>query len=171
MSRIRRFVGHWIALIAFGIVVPGVFYLITTSVDRALALPPLLPAPYNVFFVALSLTIGLFWVLWPYSYLHFVGLGSPVEVFGIALYPTQRLVTTGPYAYTRNPMFLGLLFLLLAVGFATRSISALVLIPILAVLGVLYLRKYEEPGLVRRFGQEYLEYRNAVPMLTPSFKR
>ena len=97
------------------------------------------------------------------------GKGHPQEVFGYPLLPpTQRLVIYGPYAYTRNPMGLGFLLNLLGILLLFRSLSALILLyPIICVLGVLYLKKVEEPRLVRRFGQEYFEYRNRVSFLIP----
>lgn len=168
MSRLRKFAGLWIALIVFGVVVPGVFYLVSVWLDALLDLPPILSESSGIFAAAFALVIGLFWVTWAYSYLHFVGKGSPVEAFGVALHPTERLVTTGPYAYTRNPMILGLLFILLAIAFVANSIPGLVLIPVLAVLAIGYVQRFEEPGLVRRFGEEYAQYRRAVPVLIPT---
>lgn len=170
MSRLKKFAGLWVALVVFGLVVPGVFYLVVSWLDDISGLSPLLPEPSNMFAAVIALAIGLFWVLWSYSYLHFVGKGSPVEAFGIALYPTQTLVTTGPYSYTRNPMVLGLLFVLLAIVFVANSIAGLILIPILALLAVAYLKAFEERGLVRRFGEDYVEYRKAVPVLVPTFR-
>ena len=170
MSRVRKFAGLWIVLIMFGGVFPGAFYLASAWLDGFLALPGIMPEPNNVFPAAFGLLAGLFWVLWAYSYLHFVGKGSPVEAFGVALYPTQRLVTSGPYAYTRNPMILGLLFIFLAIAFAANSTGGLILIPILALLTVAYIKAFEEPELARRFGEAYTEYREAVPVLIPSLK-
>lgn len=112
-------------------------------------------------------SLGLFWIFWAYSYLLFVGHGSPVEAFGLALEPTKRLVTAGPYAYVRNPMLFGLLILLLGLAFFMDSISGLLLVPIVAILAALYLRAFEEKELLRRFAQPYEQYRHHVPMLIP----
>ena len=171
MARMRQFIGFWIALIAFGVLFPGAFYLVGGRLDHVFGLPPFPPQAVNEFLAAIALVIGIFWVLWAYSYLHFVGRGSPIEAFGIALYPTQTLVTTGPYAYTRNPMVLGELFILLGIALLMRSIAALVLVPILAFLAVFYLRTFEEPGLVRRFADQYRHYRERVPALVPVFRQ
>lgn len=170
MARVKKFVGFWIALIAFGVLFPGVFYLVSTWIDNLLHLPHFLSEPLNQFLAAIAFVIGAFWILWAYSYLHFVGKGSPVEAFGVALYPTQILVTTGPYAYTRNPMVLGELFVLLGIALIARSVTGLVLIPVLACLAVLYLKVFEEPGLVRRFNGPYIEYRKRVPVLIPRLR-
>lgn len=170
MPRLKKFIGFWIILIMFGALIPGTFYQVSVWLDRVLGFQPFLSEPNNAFASAFALIIGVFWVTWSYSYLHFVGMGSPVEAFGKALYPTQKLVVTGPYAYTRNPMMFGLLFVLLAIALYAGSISGLILIPILALFVVAYLRRFEEPGLVRRFGEDYIGYRKAVPMLIPKLR-
>jgi protein-S-isoprenylcysteine O-methyltransferase Ste14 len=100
----------------------------------------------------------------------FVGKGMPFEVFGYALHPTRTLVTTGPYAYVRNPALIGMLFLLLGVAFLARSLAGIVLVPIVAGFAVVYLAQFEEKALARRFGDEYDEYRRNVPLLIPRLK-
>ena len=169
MSRAKKVAGLAVVLL-FYVTIPLAYYLASGWLDRALHLPPLMPAQVNIFLSAISFLVGLFWSSWAYSYLHFVGQGSPAEIFGYALYPTQRLVTTGPYAYTRNPMIVGMFLILLGIAFAANSISALVIIPIGALIAVTYIRRFEEPGLVDRFGDEYVEYREAVSVLIPSLK-
>ena len=169
MSRIRKFVGFWVILLVY-ITIPMAFAVFSTWLDGILGLRPPLPEQINLFLAAITLLVGIFWVSWAYSYLHFVGKGSPLEVFGVALYPTQNLVTTGPYAYTRNPMVLGLLTLLLGIAFLMNSISALIMVPILAVGTLVYIRIYEEPGLVRRFSEAYVQYRKMTPVLIPTLK-
>ena len=169
MSRIRKFVGFWVILLVY-ITIPLAFAVFSSWLDGILGFPSLIPQQINLFLAAIALLVGIFWVSWAYSYLHFVGKGSPVEVFGVALYPTENLVTTGPYAYARNPMILGLLTLLLGVAFLMNSISALILIPILAAIAVVHIKIFEEPGLVRRFGEDYINYRKTTPTLIPSWK-
>ena len=169
MSRIRKVVGFWVIVLVY-ITVPLAFAVFSRGLDGIFGFPALMPEQINLFLAAIALLVGIFWVSWAYSYLHFVGRGSPLEVFGVALYPTQNLVATGPYAYTRNPMVLGLLTLLLGIAFLMNSISAVVLIPILALIAVIYIKIYEEPGLVRRFGEDYVEYRKVTPVLIPTWK-
>ena len=169
MSRIRKFVGFWVILLVY-ITIPLALAVFSRGLDGIFGFPALMPEAVNLFLAAIALLVGIFWVSWAYSYLHYVGKGSPAEVFGVALYPTQCLVATGPYAYTRNPMVLGLLTLLLGIAFLMNSISALIMIPILAVIAVIYIRTFEEPGLVRRFGEEYVRYRKVTPVLIPAWK-
>ncbi len=172
MAQVRKLIGLLLVMAAI-IGVPVAYHVFSSATDRILAFSSLPSPPLDVypFLAAFFMVIGLFWVFWAYSYLHFVGLGSPVEVFRVALHPTELLVTTGPYAYTRNPMFLGLLFVLLAVALYGKSITGLALLPIIAIAGLEYLRVYEEPVLKERFGQEYSSYRKSVPALFPRNRR
>jgi len=169
MSRIRKFAGFWVVVLVY-VTIPVAFVVISRGLDDIFGFGSPIPEPINLFLGAIALLVGLFWTSWAYSFLHYVGKGSPAEVFGVALYPTQFLVTTGPFAYTRNPMELGLLTLLLGIAFLMNSISALVMIPILGVIAAIYIRTFEEPGLVRRFGDEYVEYRKKTPALFPTWK-
>lgn len=112
---------------------------------------------------AILLAAGV--VVLMYSFARFVleGLGTPAPVA-----PTERLVVGGFYRYVRNPMYL-------AVG-ATIVGQALILgRPVLlvysagfAVAVVTFVRGYEEPVLSRQFGEEYEEYRRAVPGWWPA---
>jgi protein-S-isoprenylcysteine O-methyltransferase Ste14 len=160
-------IGAALASVLVGVGLPVVFWFAATSTDRAAGIGPVLSIPASRILAAASILVGLFWVTWSYSYLVFVGKGIPFEAFGWALHPTRILVTTGPYAYTRNPMALGMLFVLLGVAFLARSVTGLVLVPAIAVVFYIYLTEFEEKGLVRRFGNRYVEYRRNVPALIP----
>ncbi len=70
----------------------------------------------------------------------------------------SSLVITGFYRYTRNPMYLGLLILLL--GWGLRLSNPLALLPILLFVAYMtvFQIKPEEEALKRKFGDPYLEY-------------
>lgn len=76
---------------------------------------------------------------------------------------TSALVTSGPYRFTRNPMYVGLLAVLVGIGLVLGEIGALVIGAFLfvAVLTALQIRP-EEAMMVRLFGAEYEEYRRRV---------
>jgi len=169
MSRAKKLAGFGVVLL-FYVTIPLLYLVLSRTLDRTLGFPPLLAAQVNLFLAALSFLVGLFWSSWAYSYLHFVGKGSPAEVFGYAIYPTQNLVTTGPYAYTRNPMIFGLFFLLLGIALFANSVAGIILLPIGGLIAAAYIRRFEEPGLAERFGDGYAEYRRRVPMLFPSLR-
>jgi protein-S-isoprenylcysteine O-methyltransferase Ste14 len=74
----------------------------------------------------------------------------------------SALVRTGIYAYTRNPMYLGLLLLLVAWSVRLSSLLAFALLPAF----VLYIDRFqiapEEWALASRFGPEFADYRSRV---------
>lgn len=75
---------------------------------------------------------------------------------------TGDLYTDGPYAYTRNPQYLGMI--VGVTGFATVASSAPVAILAAAHVGwVLLLPRAEEPHLRAEFGEAYDQYAARVP--------
>lgn len=81
--------------------------------------------------------------------------------------PTQKLVIRGLYRYVRNPMILGVLSLLLAEACLFSSGPLLGWAALFFIISHVYFLLKEEPDLVKRFGQEYLEYKNHVPRWLP----
>jgi protein-S-isoprenylcysteine O-methyltransferase Ste14 len=84
--------------------------------------------------------------------------------------PTKRLVVAGPYAHIQHPMAFGLLSMAFAEALWLRSPSLGIYALLLTVFVNLYLTYIEEPGLERRFGEDYRAYRAAVPRWLP-FRR
>jgi protein-S-isoprenylcysteine O-methyltransferase Ste14 len=80
-----------------------------------------------------------------------------------------QLVTTGIYGYVRHPQYLGFLLLTLGMNILWVTISTFLLWPILAVL-YYRLAKKEDKELEARFGEEYRNYKRAVPLLIPRIK-
>ena len=81
--------------------------------------------------------------------------------------PTSNLVAVGPYRYTRNPMITGVATILTgeAVLFGSWRLALWALTFI--VFNHVYFLLVEEPGLERRFGESYLDYKRAVPRWIP----
>ena len=93
------------------------------------------------------------------------GLGTPAPVA-----PTEHLVVTGLYRHVRNPMYL-------AVGALIAGQALILGRPVLLLYAALFgavvfafVRGYEEPALTRQFGEEYAEYRRAVPGWWPRLR-
>jgi protein-S-isoprenylcysteine O-methyltransferase Ste14 len=84
--------------------------------------------------------------------------------------PTKRLVAEGPYRYIRNPMITGVLAVLAgeAVFLGSRVLGAWFLTFLL--INNVYFRLLEEPGLERRFGASYKEYKQRVPRWFPRWR-
>jgi len=95
-----------------------------------------------------------------------VGLGVRAYAAGY-LHKQEVLTVTGPYAFTRNPLYLGSAILALGAGIAARSwISALVLIIYFATFYSIVMRR-ESNELHLRHGNSFEEYARAVPIFIP----
>jgi len=81
--------------------------------------------------------------------------------------PPRHLVVTGLYRYVRNPMYLGVLTLLLGEAALFQSLRLLEYAAVIFVIVNLFVRLYEEPALRRRFGDSYERYRCAVQRWIP----
>jgi len=120
-------------------------------------------AVYAVLFLSpseASLRVGLGFI--------FTGLLIRLWASGY-LIKRNQLTTSGPYALSRNPLYLGTLFL--ALGF-TIVVRMFYLGPLfLIILGISYYRtiKQEDCENHRRFGEKFISYKKNVPALMPTF--
>lgn len=81
--------------------------------------------------------------------------------------PTRRLVVEGPYRHVRNPMITAVLAVLVGEAASFGSLPLLIWAGgFLAVNHVFFLLA-EEPGLERRFGDEYRAFKENVPRWLP----
>ncbi len=80
----------------------------------------------------------------------------------ITIKPASSLQTTGLYRFTRNPMYLSLLFLYLGLTCFLGNWYNLILLPILVLIIQQYVIMREEKYLLRRFGGQYADYQNRV---------
>jgi protein-S-isoprenylcysteine O-methyltransferase Ste14 len=103
------------------------------------------------------------WCVWDFATF---GRGTPAPIDA-----PRRLVVRGLYRYTRNPMYLGVLTVVL--GWAVFFQTALLLIYALGVFGCfqLFILLYEEPHLRHEFGKEYEAYRGHVGRWLPTPRR
>jgi protein-S-isoprenylcysteine O-methyltransferase Ste14 len=86
------------------------------------------------------------------------------------LAPTERLVVSGFNRYVRNPMYVGLLVAILGQALLFGSLGVVVYAVFAWLAPAAFVRWYEEPTLVRKFGAEYEAYRNAVPGWWPRLR-
>lgn len=84
--------------------------------------------------------------------------------------PTQRLVVRGIYRHVRNPMITGVSCILLGEAVALGSVILLGWFLSFSVANVIYIPLVEETGLERRFGEDYLAYRQNVPRWVPRLR-
>ncbi len=81
--------------------------------------------------------------------------------------PTRRLVVTGLYRYTRNPMYLGVLITLIGEVALSGSLPLLAYGLLVTVAFNVFVRLYEEPTLRRVYGAEYDAFTANVPRWLP----
>lgn len=82
-----------------------------------------------------------------------------------------RLVTVGPYAYVRNPIYLGNLLIGLGIVFVSGSWVALAVLAIVFSIEYGAIVSLEEEFLTRTFGDAYREYAGRVPRWLPRLRR
>ena len=84
--------------------------------------------------------------------------------------PTEHLVVSGFYRHVRNPMYAGVLIALAGEVLLFHS-RGLLLFAVLLWLGFhLFVSRYEELTLTRRYGDEYLRFKQNVPRWLPRLK-
>lgn len=104
----------------------------------------------------------LLWSFW--NFLH-EGRGTPAPID-----PPRELVATGFYRYVRNPMYVGVLAVIIGhcLWFGYWSLLMYALIVFAAFH--LFVTYYEEPNLKKKFGAAYEDYLKQVPRWIPKLK-
>lgn len=111
------------------------------------------------------LTAGGFALIgWSVRVLYVLGKGTPAPKAA-----TQRLVTQGPYAYSRNPMTLGALLMYMGIGVWMGSGVVILLTVIVFSALIMFIYFHETRELTERFGAAYLAYKQQTPFLCPRF--
>lgn len=141
-------------------IVPPVYLLLTlaamTGLNYLLPIAQFTYDPYTTYagiaLIAVGISIavvaaGAFW-----------RAGTPVIPFE----KSTALVTGGLFRYTRNPMYLGMIVLLLGAGLTFGSVGSLLPVPLFAWIIVRNFIRGEENFLQEIFGDEYLKYKSKV---------
>lgn len=103
-----------------------------------------------------------------------MAIGVPLSLLGLALRgwaagclaKNRQLATGGPFAYTRNPLYIGTLLVAAGLAVASRSIGLAVLFTAVFLLVYLPVIQNEEQHL-RKIFPEYAAYAERVPALVP----
>ena len=106
--------------------------------------------------------IGLFVLLWCFWDFLVKGRGTPAPID-----PPKELVVTGLYKYVRNPMYVGVLMVILGhfLWFGYWGMLGYAFVVYLAF--TLFVMFYEEPHLKSTFGEAYINYMKQVPRWLP----
>jgi protein-S-isoprenylcysteine O-methyltransferase Ste14 len=113
----------------------------------------------------LLIAAGLGLLIWTVVLFDRVGEGT--LGLGNVMGELVHLVVRGPYRHVRNPMITGVLCILLGEAAVTASGSLLVWFAIFLTFQATAIRFWEEPHLVKRYGNEYVDYRRNVPRWIP----
>lgn len=154
-----------IGVIIFG-VFTALFVFAALIVDGLLHLPRFVPEGVRLPLSIPVMAVGIAVTAW--SVFHFLKVkGTPVP-----FNPPPQLVNTGPYRYARNPMLTGVFLILFGIGFGVNSVSLVFFFtPLFVLINVWELKQIEEPELMKRLGDEYIEYRKQTPMFLPRFRQ
>ena len=140
-------------------IIPPVYLLISLILifvlDRYLPVRKIITSPFNysgivVGFCGLALAAS--------GVISFKKAGTAIRPFESSTF----LVTDGLYRYTRNPMYLGMVILLIGVATYLGSLTPYIVIPVFFLIIQQCFIKHEEPFLENIFGQEYLDYKDKV---------
>jgi protein-S-isoprenylcysteine O-methyltransferase Ste14 len=130
----------------------GTFCVLLTSY-----LPSIPRGPDALLVSDLLLTAGMAWAVWGLAYLR--------RSFSI-LPEARRLVTGGPFALSRNPLYLGEGVASIGVVLPSFGPWHALLLAVFVASQLLRIR-WEQQVLLEAFGDDYRRYRERVPMLVP----
>jgi protein-S-isoprenylcysteine O-methyltransferase Ste14 len=107
-----------------------------------------------------------------------IGIGGIVAAFGLLvrgaasghLWKDEELAITGPYAVTRNPLYLGSAFLAAGFIIAGHSLWAGLIVGVYFAVFYYAVIRNEEADLRRRFGAAFDEYAARTPLFFPSIR-
>ncbi|MFN8610037.1 MAG: isoprenylcysteine carboxylmethyltransferase family protein [Vulcanimicrobiota bacterium] len=139
--------------------IPPPLVFLVTGLAMFSCAPRIAPLPGAVVLIPLLVLVALLHAV-P-AFFQFRGAATTVSPLRPA--EASSLVTSGPYRWTRNPMYLGLTCLLLAWAAYLGSLRVF-LGPLFFVAYITYFQILpEEQALRQLFGQEYEQYRLRVP--------
>lgn len=154
--------------IIFTLVVPGT---VAVYIPLMIAVPSLLPKMYEpivwnqyhrIALILLSWGTAIYlWCLWDFA---ITGKGTPAPIDA-----PKQLIVRGLYRYVRNPMYVGVLLVIIgwSIFFQLRDIAIYAAIVWLVVH--LFIILIEEPSLSKKFGESYTSYCKSVGRWLPKF--
>ena len=157
--------GLWILALAtiLSFILIASFYIfdISTQILAYIFTYPadIIPQPYNLIGI-LFIPVGMFLVIWAnYALLYIGKIGlrdrEPMQ-------SPSNLVLVGPYRFTRNPIYLGCLLMLLGLVIVWSSIVTLYFLILVYIVFRYIFIKREEIILEEEFGDEYRDFKKRV---------
>ena len=115
-----------------------------------------LPQPIALVAGGVLALAGIALTLWAFP--KFRRAGTSVMPFK----PTTAIIDTGPFAMTRNPLYLAMTLLYVGITLLANTVWPLVLLPFVLIVMQRGVIEREERYLERKFGDEYLAYKSRV---------
>jgi protein-S-isoprenylcysteine O-methyltransferase Ste14 len=143
--------------VVFTVLVPGtVTILLPYLILRERAGPVSLKLPEICGVLLITIGVAIY-LSCAFSFVRF-GRGTPAPID-----PPTELVVQGMYRFSRNPMYVGVVTVLLGESLLFRSSLLLIYTAVVFIAFNIFIMWYEEPTLQRMFGESYDSYRRRVP--------
>jgi len=123
-----------------------------------------IPSIWMVGFLPLLVGVGLY--LWCAGAFTFIGKGTPAPFDA-----PKFLVKEGPYQWVRNPIYIGILLVVIGEAILFRSFLLVGYALLVGAVVHLFVVFVEEPSLHRQFGEGYEAYLRTVPRWLPRCHR
>ena len=164
---VRHILGYIAGFAFFMILIPSILWGISL-LEGMFSNLSLFPHWWRICISGVLFLWGIFFVIWSNLFLITVGKGGPANVGNVVISPlTRKLVTSGPYHYTRNPMVFGTNTVYLAIAIYLDSWLCLVALGIFFFTFVKTAIQMEEQRLFRDFGSEFEDYKSSTSMIIP----
>jgi len=76
--------------------------------------------------------------------------------------PVTSIVTSGPFRYTRNPIYVSFTLIYLGITLLANALWAMLLLPVVLIVMNFGVIEREERYLERKFGEQYMRYKQSV---------
>lgn len=106
----------------------------------------------------LLILLGFILVVWVGVAYAREGRSTPVP-----LSPPKKFVAKGPYTLSRNPMYVGMLVVIIGEALLLQAPWMLAFTTLIFIIFYLYVKFEEEPRMIQRFGASYQDYMKKVP--------
>lgn len=164
MVNLKQILFSLLLPISATIVIPLILYLFIDISTSGVLFNP------NLILLIMGIVLSIFgFYLFIKCNLVFIKIGKGT-LMPLTSIQTKHLIIAGPYRYVRNPMILAVWFIILGEAFIFASFSILTWAISFLIINLVYMPLIEEKGMEKRFGMEFIEYKNNVRGWIPHFQ-